>query len=385
MTGSLSSLDVAAGMVLPGPRRVDGPQRKRPGQQADWAVISPREALERAMLPALLRPPCLVSFSGGRDSAAVLAAATALSRKEGLPPPIPATNVFSSEQDADESQWQEMVVRHLGLSDWIRIKLADELDLIGPYAQRLLRAHGLVWPSNAHFHLPLLEAARGGSMLTGIGGDELYMAARLLRAGAVLSRTVRPRPRDALSLAFAFAPRPLRKAIFARRNALDIPWLTSRAKRLVLRSLASEAAAEPRRLKERLDWWTQSRYLEVGLASLELMARDTKTLILHPLLSPPFWNAVAAAWGPHGFADRTEGVARLFGDLLPPETIQRRTKTSFEKVFWTERSRDFVRQWNGSGVPLEWVDAGELARHWAANNPTIPSSTLLQAAWLASA
>ena len=88
------------------------------------------------------------------------------------------------------------------------LSATDELDLIGPYAQRVLNAHGLLWPANVHFHVPLLERLpAAASMLTGIGGDELYMAARRLHAAAVLTRAVRPRPRDALSLALAFAPR----------------------------------------------------------------------------------------------------------------------------------------------------------------------------------
>jgi hypothetical protein len=383
MDTGLTSLDVAAGMVLPGP----GQARARAVRQsADASSLgTPREALERAILPALLRPPCLVSFSGGRDSAAVLASATSLARREGLPDPIPATNVFASEQEADESCWQELLVGHLGLSDWVRIECTDEFDLIGPYAQRVLGAHGLVWPANVHFHLPLLEAARGGALLTGIGGDELYMAARRLRSGAVLSGAVRPRPRDALGLAFALAPRRLRKAVIARRAALELPWLRPSARRLVIDSLASEAAAEPRRIRDRLAWWQQSRYLKVGTASLGLIARDTDTLIVHPLLSPAFWDAVAIAAGPHGFPDRTEGVRCLFGDLLPPAVVERNSKTSFDKVFWTNRARAFARRWDGSGIPLEWVDAQKLARHWAQSNPSVPSSFLLQAAWLASA
>src|SRR5579884_2855232 len=202
MTTSLTPLDVASGMVLPTVREL---QRRGDHGEPTSAPVSAREALEAAILPALLRPPCLVSFSGGRDSAAVLATAAQLAQREGLPAPIPATNVFSSEQDADESSWQELLVRHLGLSDWLRLGYTDELDLIGPYAQRVLKAHGLLWPANAHFHLPLLEAARGGSLLTGIGGDELFIAARRLRSAAVLSRAARPRPRDVLSLPFAFA------------------------------------------------------------------------------------------------------------------------------------------------------------------------------------
>jgi asparagine synthase (glutamine-hydrolysing) len=326
----------------------------------------------------------VVSFSGGRDSAAVLAVATALARREGLTLPIPATNTFTAEQGADESSWQEMLIEHLGLSDWVRLEYSDELDLIGPYAQRVLRAHGLLWPANVHFHLPLLELARNGSLLTGVGGDELFMAARRLRSGAVLSRAVSPRPRDILSLSLAYAPRALRRAVIARRATLEAPWLLGPAMRLVIELLASEAAAEPRRLKQRLPWWRQLRYLDVGTASLGVLASDTETLILHPLLAAPFWTAVAREGGPHGFADRTEGMRCLFGDVLPAEIVQRGSKTNLDKVFWTERSRAFARGWDGSGVPLEWVDAHQLARHWASSNPSVPSSFLLQAAWLAS-
>ena len=47
------------------------------------ACRHPREAINRVILGALRRPPCVVSFSGGRDSAAMLAVATALARAGG--------------------------------------------------------------------------------------------------------------------------------------------------------------------------------------------------------------------------------------------------------------------------------------------------------------
>ncbi|HUA02602.1 MAG TPA: asparagine synthase-related protein [Solirubrobacteraceae bacterium] len=391
MTGeSLTSLEIASGIVLPVVRRGSRPpDPSGAGKYRRRAPLgnstAPRDALEREILPCLLRAPCLVSFSGGRDSAAVLATATMLARREGLPDPIPATNVFPSVQDADESEWQELLVRRLGLSDWLRVEHEQELDLIGPYAQRVLTDHGLLWPANAHFHVPLLEEARGGSMLTGLGGDELYLAARRLHSAAVLSRAVRARPRDALSLGFAFAPRSLRKVVIFRRSKIPASWLREAARKRVTKLLAAEEAAEPRGLAERLLWWRGVRYLQVAVRSLDLIAGDTSTRVVHPLLSPPFWTAVGTVAPTAGFASRTDGVRSLFGDLLPPAIIDRTSKANFGAIFWTDHAREFARGWDGSGVPEEWVDARELGRHWSSDRPCLPSSTLLQAAWLASA
>lgn len=93
------------------------------------------EALEAAVLPALCRPPCLVVFSGGRDSSAV----PAVARRSGLPDPMPATNRFRGSPATKETEWQELVVRHLGLTDWHVLDRDDELDVIGPVAEQVLR------------------------------------------------------------------------------------------------------------------------------------------------------------------------------------------------------------------------------------------------------
>src|ERR1700749_707865 len=99
--GPLEQLEIATGMGLPASR----PSRaaRRPLTQTRLAApgVSAREALESVIRPALERSPCLVSFSGGRDSSAVLAAAAALARREGLPLPIPATIVFPAAAATD--------------------------------------------------------------------------------------------------------------------------------------------------------------------------------------------------------------------------------------------------------------------------------------------
>jgi asparagine synthetase B (glutamine-hydrolysing) len=61
--------------------------------------------LERVLVRSLQRPPCLVAFSGGRDSAGVLAAASHAARRHGLPLPIPATYRFPGAAEVDESEW----------------------------------------------------------------------------------------------------------------------------------------------------------------------------------------------------------------------------------------------------------------------------------------
>lgn len=373
----LTRLEVASGMLFGGRRKA--PQLPDPGDR------SPIVALEHAILPALQRPPCLVSFSGGRDSSVVLAAAAALARREGLAPPIPVTNVFSAAPDATETDWQEGVVRHLGLEEWVRLEHGDELDLVGPYAQRVLRRHGLLWPCNVHFHLPLLDAAEGGSLLTGVGGDELFVAARRPRSVAVLAGAVRPQARDVLRVGFALAPRAARRAVIAGREPITFVWLEPHARRAVTAATAAETAVEPRGLVDRMAWWQTLRYLAVGTAALELTAMDAGVRIVHPLLAPTVWAATARAAAPHGFAGRTEGMRCLFGELLPDAVLARRSKAQFNEIFWTGRARAFASAWNGTGVPHEWVNAEALAGHWRGEQPSAQSFTLLQAAWLESA
>ncbi len=81
----LTPVDVASGLVLG-----FGPPEPAPSSD-DVEAGTPLAALERAILPALLRPPCVMSFTGGRGSSLVLAAAVQLARSEGLELPVPAT------------------------------------------------------------------------------------------------------------------------------------------------------------------------------------------------------------------------------------------------------------------------------------------------------
>ena len=115
----------------------------------------------------------------------MLAVAAHVARREGLPNPLPVTNRFPGVVETDETQWQERVIRHLELDDWLRLEWDDELDVLGPIATKVLRRHGILFPWNSFFHYPLLERAEGGSLLTGVGGDELFkQVPRMLAARA---------------------------------------------------------------------------------------------------------------------------------------------------------------------------------------------------------
>lgn len=347
---------------------------------------TPAAALDAAMTAALQRSPCVVSFSGGRDSSLVLAAATRVARREGLPDPIPVTNSVRAARDADESSWQEAVVRHLQLGEWLCLEWDDELDAVGPFASRVLRRHGLLWPFNVHFHVPLLEAARGGALLTGIGGDELFAAACAPRAAGVLRGRVRPESRDVRRVALRYlAPDVAKRWWLCRTHPIHtLPWFTDTGRATVLAAAVQQDAAEPRGLTGRMAWVRDLRYLGVGVAALDLVARDADVQIGHPLLDRGVWSAVCHAAHPIGFLSRTDAMRSMFAHLLPGAVLERASKAGFDEVFFRSPSRSLVRSWTGAGVPHDLVDVDALRAHWDTTAPLAQSFTLLQAAWLAS-
>ena len=347
--------------------------------------LTPLEALEQAILPALGHPPCVVAFSGGRDSSTILAVASRAARREGLPLPIPVTACFPDAPDTDETRWQEMVVRMLRLPDWHRRVFTDELDLLGPLAQSVLRRHGLMWPAGAYFHYALMEDARGGTLLTGIDGDTVFGEWRWARAAAVLNRRVRPQKRDALRIAFALAPHSVRMRRLRRREPLDLPWLRPGARAEIENLWAAERAAEPRTWSARVGWYARRRYLAATRATWSVLAADAGARALHPFLDGRFLAALARAGGRAGFPDRTTAMRALFSGTLPDVLLARSTKALFDAVFWGPRCQAFVESWTGEGIPHDLVDEAALRQNWRSESPDARTDLLLHAAWLASA
>ena len=372
----LRPLELASGLVFgSGSRRVRA-------QAPDEVRAEPVEALREAVLPALAPGPCFVSFSGGRDSSAVLAAAVSAARREGLPLPVPVTNVFPEAARSSESDWQELVVRHLDLDDWVRLELREELDCVGPVARKLLERHGLLWPFNAHFHAPLLEVARGGTLLTGVGGDELLGTSHWARAADVLSRARRPRLRDVPRVGLALAPYAVRRAVVRRRFPVDVrlSWLTDRANGELRQWAADDVASEPLRWSERRHWWSLRRATEIGLRSLDLIAEDHAAQIRHPLTDVGFASSVERFAARHRLHDRTSVLLGVFSSVLPSSILERTSKAAFDAAFFGAESRELAGVVVEELADLEDVAPAALREEWSSASPDAHSYLLLQAA-----
>ena len=332
---------------------------------------------------ALDRPPCLVAFSGGRDSSALLAVALDVARREQLPAPVPITLRFRHAPRADESHWQELVVRHLGVEDWVRLEFDDELDFVGPWSQRALKCHGVLWPANAYVHLPMLERASGGSLVDGVDGDSVF--AWGYRPAVDLLCLRAPPTRSALSnLCTMLLPAPAR-TLRVKPSAPAVPWLTPAADAETRHLIAKDSASEPVSYPRRLGWYLRSRHAQMLLWATHLLAEETGTLVVRPFLDPLFLAAWGRQTGHLGFRGRTEAMSELFGDLLPTTIIERADKGMYWH-YWGEASRHMARTWGGDGVDERYVDPQALVEAWASTvypTPDHRSALLLQTVWLA--
>jgi asparagine synthase (glutamine-hydrolysing) len=282
----------------------------------------------------------------------------------------------------DERDWQELVVRHVGVTDWEVLELGDALDVVGPIAGEAIRRHGPLSPPNAHFMLPLAERARGGTLLTGVDGDSVLGGWRWSRLGELARGAARPRPRDLITLGHFASPLAMQRAVASRISPLAFPWLAPRAARTIEALRAREQLVQPRRFDRYVEWLRRRRLLVVFRRQMDLLGADAGARIVHPLLDDRFLAAYAAEGGWRGFGDRTATLGALFADVLPDALISRPTKATFGGVFMGEHARAFAARWDGGGLDPDLVDADALRADW--NGPAISfrSTTLMQWLWL---
>jgi hypothetical protein len=333
----LTPLEIASGLVFGFTPHVGQPAPVEDG------LPTVREALESAILPALRRAPCLMSFSGGTASSAILAVAVQLARREGLEPPVAATIRIDGSPGVHDAAWQEHVIIRLGLTDWIRLEFTDELDLVGPVAMRVLRRHGILWPSSAHVSMPLIEWASGGSLITGLG------------------------QRNALG-------EP--GGLFCR-NPGPLPWLRPAAQREVRACWTADTASRPRAERQRPWWWARLRQVQIGIELLRLLGAELRVELCHPLIDPALTRALSQFPAHHGTTNA------LFGDLLPSELLARPTTPTREDRFWGRHSRELAEVWQGEGADPDLVDSQALRLQWSSPHPDPRTFLLLQSAALA--
>lgn len=350
-------------------------------------IARPRTTLDEVIAGALRRPPCLVEFSGGRDSSVVLAVAVEVARRDGYPLPIPFTRCFVGAPDAEEAKWQHLVIKHLQLPHWERMVIADDLDLVGAYARRVLMECGVVAPAPLYAALPGFHHARGGSRMTGEGGDEIFGPRRVT---AVLQawehRDILVHPRQARRVLGSVVPAAvIRRHVWSRRlsTQMKLPWLRPHIRQRVVDRVARYLASEP------LDW-RRSLYWHLAAAPTQMLQHNTAVLAsaynvktVDPFLHPSFVMSWAKANGFFGLSDRTEALRMLVPDLLPAAVLARQSKATFNAAYLTDTSRQFVSEWTGHGIDLDWVDPERLVDEWRGPRPSAQSFALLQTAWLA--
>ena len=372
----LDAMDLACGMMI-------GSEPECEGFAIPFQNEHPLTAIEAIVLKGLQCPPCLVSFSGGRDSSALLAVAVELSRREGLAPPIPITARFTAEETHEE-EWQDLVISHLEVSDWIKVDIGDELDLLGPAGTGFLLRHGLRYPQNTHFLDPLFREAAGGSLVTGTGGDELFETHRWGRAAMVISRTVPVQSSDLLVLGAAFSPRPIRARLHHRGDDIIPEWMLPAGRRSLLRRFHKWLGADRVAYDQHLKWWSQSRYLRHGRQSFDLLASDHHVQLLAPFCNDRVIAALAADRDGVGFLTRTDAMKTLFGDLLPSMATERRTKATFLSPLVGPKTREYaIRADPLDLVRTDWVSTSALQTAWQRKEVDVRSLPALQMCWLA--
>ncbi|MEL7976756.1 asparagine synthase-related protein [Isoptericola sp. F-RaC21] len=380
----LTPTEVAVGMPLGlggAPAVPGGPPA--PGAPAGGA----RAVLEELTARALRAGPVVVSFSGGRDSSAVLAVAAHVARREGLPLPVPTALVYPGLPHADESGWQRAVLEHLGLTDrLVTVTVTDQERLLGGAARASLARHGLVWPAAAHADALVDAVPPGARLLTGEGGDEV-LGVRRVTPWAVARADGRPhgvRHLRELAGTVGGAALPL-GPLTARNPWIGAPaWLRGPARAALRRDVAARART-PWRYDRATAAMTRWRVPGVLARNLQALADGRGVRWHHPLQDPRFVRALARDGGAWGFRGRTDTMRFLFSDLLPDPVLARRSKASFNGSRFGADERDFAAGWDGSGVDDRLVDVVALRRHWLGDRPAGSTGPLLHQAWLARA
>lgn len=347
---------------------------------------TPAAALRAAVTPQVTSgAPIAVAFSGGRDSSAVLAVVADVAREMGAPAPVALTRVYPGVPAADESAWQTEVLSHVGVEEWVRIPITDELDVLGPYALPLVEELGHpLWPPAAHSLLPLLEQlAPGTVLLTGEGGDEVLGPARTSPLRRLAARRLPPGRTSLRLLGSTAGPRAMRRRLLrASLEQRRIPWLTDEGWEAVADLELAELLEEP------FDWGASTRRQLArrawtgGSRTLAWIAARHGVELAHPLATAAVVDAVAGATGRLGPVGRADATRLVTGGLLPDAVLQRTTKSAFTGTVLGPSTRALLDEVDAADTQLPHVDVPTLLS-CLRGKPHAASLGLVQALWLA--
>lgn len=284
-------------------------------------------------------------------------------------------------QGADESSWQDLVLRHLEIDERIIIDVRTDFDLVGPLVGKLLLRHGILWPLNVYLHAAFVEQARAGSLMTGMMGDGLFGGGRWLAVKEVLAGRRKPVPRDVLRLGLAFAPRWVRERVMERRIE-PLPWLQPEARAAFIESRSQAEASTPWQWDRWIDQLSRRRAWRIAKESMDQLAAAEGTTHVEPLADRSFLASLAHTGGKRGIGDRTRIMRALFADVLPDQVLARSDKAVFGSAFIGAETREFAWTWKGGGVDPAIVDPDALRAAWLAERFNTRAALLLQAAWL---
>jgi asparagine synthase (glutamine-hydrolysing) len=356
--------------------------KSRAAASHDPVLGSARQGAEHLLRDVLERGPVVVSFSGGRDSSAVLALAAHVARRDGLPLPAALTVRYPGVPEADESSWQEVVIRHLGIEDWQVVDGTEAHGALGTAAQQVLRRAGApLFPATSAALGARASWARGGTLVTGEHGDWVLGYKRMTVARSLWRRRGRGGRALWREAAVSLAPAPVRARVAAQR-LVPLPWLRSASARRRSAASAREQVQVPLRWDREVVSLLDRRFLQIGSQTQHVVAQAYGARLLDLFSQPALVEAYAREGGAWGFASRTAGMRHLVGDLLPAAVVERTTKAYFTRAHATAALDDIVRHWDGTGVDADLVDPERLRREWSSDAPHPLSLGLLQQVWL---
>jgi asparagine synthase (glutamine-hydrolysing) len=365
------------------------PSGMRPAVTMPPSAAHPSAAVRDALRRALRHSPCLVAFSGGRDSSVLLAMAADVAARDGLAAPVALTLRYPGDAPATESEWQELVVGHLRERklpvEWERRDISDELDLVGPLAAPVLLGHRApVFPAAIAPTVLLTSLAAGGALVTGNFGDEVLGGHRAALLRAVWRRRGRRMTRsDWYLAATAAAPGPARARLL-RAGVPELPWLRQPLRDEVRAQQVADAMARPLAWDASVHAALRPRAVALGTAARNVIAAERDCHLVEPFGEPPVVAALARHGGRYGRLSRAAAVRLLAGELLPAALPGRTGKAYFNRSRFGPISRAFATSWTGAGVDTDFVDPDVLRAMWLADEPPAGTALLLQQVWLAS-